>query len=162
MRHAPRLFPILAVACTLLTSGCAERGVRQVEGTVTLDDAPLAGADVTFEPADPADLRLGAFGGQTGPDGKFRISLGPGTGRNAQPGRFVVLITKGAGLGLPAPDADEEERTRELMKQTAPGLSRSSLPEVYADRDRSPFRADVREGVNEVGPFHLRSRPKER
>jgi hypothetical protein len=152
----------LALACSFLPLGCGETGVRQVTGTVTLDDAPLAGADVTFEPADPSDLHLGSFGGPTGPDGKFHITLGPGTGRNAQPGRFVVLVTKGAGVVLPEPDAGEEERTKELMKRTAPGVSRGTLPEVYADRDRSPFRADIRKGVNEVGPYHLRSRPKER
>jgi hypothetical protein len=161
MRHPSPVLLFLAFACTFLPLGCAESGVRQVSGTITLDDAPLAGADVTFEPANPGDLHLGAFGGQTGPDGKFQITLGPGTGRNAQPGRFVVLVTKGAGVVLPVPDAGEEERTKELMKRTAPGLSRGTLPGVYADRDRSPFRADIRNGVNEVGPFHLQSRPKE-
>jgi hypothetical protein len=162
MRHPSPLLSFLALACSFLPLGCAESGVRQVKGTVTFDDTPLAGADITFEPADPGELHLGSFGGQTGPDGKFQINLGPGTGRNARPGRFVVLVTKGAGVGLPAPDAGDEERTKELMKRTAPGVSRGILPEVYADRDRSPFRADIRKGISEVGPFHLRSRPKER
>src|SRR5262245_10553192 len=94
------LLPLAAVA--LLAAGCGSR-LSTVKGKVLYNGEPLAGADLEFKPE--SDLTLGSFGGQTDSEGHFEIKIGKGTGMNAKPGRYVVLITKGKAIGMPPPDA---------------------------------------------------------
>jgi hypothetical protein len=154
-----RRLPTLCLAL-VLAAGCGKPGPRTVTGAVTLDGKPLAGAHVEFVPKE--DIRLGSFGAQTDAEGKFTVHLG-GPGLVARAGRFVVLITKDAGIGAPLrPEGGEEERTKELMKKTAPGVQRGSLPPLYADKETSPFEVDIQDGTTEVGPFKLDSKPASR
>jgi hypothetical protein len=164
MRYRPRVLSWLVVAMVFALLGCSEpsgrSGVARVSGTVTLDDAPLAGANVQFLPENPKELHLGAFGADTSSDGKFERVLGQGM--YAQPGRFVVVITKGAGVGAPPPAVTgpkDEDKTKELMK-IGPGKAGGSLPAIYGSRDQSPFKVELKLGINEVGPFHLKSKGK--
>jgi hypothetical protein len=146
----------------VLAAGCAKPGPRTVTGTVTLDGKALAEAHVEFVPR--SDITLGSFGAQTDAEGKFTVHLG-GPGLVAKAGRFVVLITKDAGIGAPlhpAGGGGEEERTKELMKKMAPGAARGSLPAVYADRETSPFEVEIQNGTTTVGPFALESKPAPR
>ncbi len=162
MRSAvPRILSGLSVLLVFAAPGCTSyTGVTKVTGTVTMDDAPLSGAHVQFMPGHRDDMHLGEFGGVSGSDGKFEILLGPNKGKFAQPGRFIVVVTKGAGIGAPpATDLKDEDRTKELMKM-GPGTGGGILPAIYGDRTKSPFKADLKEGENEVGPFHLKSKPK--
>lgn len=166
MRYRPPVLFWLVFAVAFAPLGCTDTagksGVTKVTGTVTLDDVPLAGANVQFLPENPKDLHLGVCGADTGSDGKFERVLGQGM--NAQPGRFVVLITKGAGVGAPPPDPavagpKDEDKTKELMK-IGPGKGGGSLPAIYGSRDQSPFKVELKQGINEVGPFHLKSKGK--
>src|SRR5215475_3862602 len=112
-RLTPKL--LLPGMLVLLAAGCSGSPVSTVKGKVLYNGAPLSGADLEFKPE--TDLTLGSFGGQTDSDGSFEIKFGRGTGMNAKPGRFVVLITKGKPIGMPPPDAhlSEEERVQALM-----------------------------------------------
>ena len=150
-----RLLAALLIA--FVVTGCTDNSrVRKVTGLVTMDDAPLAGADLQFLPADPQDLQIGSFTGTTGADGKFEIALGSNTGKNAQPGKFVVLVTKGGGVGAPPVVGDGDDKTKELMK-IGPGLvGGSTLPPIYADRNRSPFKVELKEGETDVGTLKLK------
>ncbi len=149
----------LAVAALVLLGqalpGCSGTRPRKITGVVRLNGAPLEGAHVRLVPKD--DLTLGEIGGRTGPDGKFTITAG-GPGGVIKPGRFVVLITKDESVGVPSVPKTKEELEK-AMKGTAPGVSPGTLPEVYADKERSPFVVDVKVGTTELPPFELKSEP---
>lgn len=162
MRHSAPVLGLAAAAC-FLAAGCSASGPQNVTGTVTLDGEPLDGADVDFV---GKQMELGAFRGRTGPDGKFTVHLGKGTGHYAKPGQFVVLVTKGKAVGVSAPPGDvgggDEEKLKELMKATAPGVSRGTLPPVYADVNTSPFTVEIKDGTTEMEPINLESKPRKR
>jgi hypothetical protein len=154
MRQAiPRLAVVAALG--LLAAGCSRGRVKMVTGSVLLDGKPVDGAQVQLVPQ--KDLGLGSLGATTGADGKFTIAVG-GPGRVIKPGRYVALVTKGAGIGLPtAAKGDPDEK--ELMKATAPGISAGILPARYADPETSPFTVDIKEGTTELAPLELKSKP---
>jgi hypothetical protein len=155
---------LLPAAVTLLVAGCSKPGVSTVKGKVLYNGEPLSGADLEFMPE--KDLTLGAFGGHTDAEGRFEIKIGKGTGMNARPGRFVVLITKGKAIGVPTPDANmpEEERVKVLMligpggPGSAPG-AHGILPARYASASTTPFKVDVSEGANDLNPFQMEGPP---
>jgi hypothetical protein len=81
---------------------------------------------------------------------------------NARPGRFVVLITKGKGIGMPDPDANlsEEERVNALMRMGpgGPGSVAGAagiLPPRYASPASTPFKVEISEGMNDLNPFQM-------
>jgi hypothetical protein len=163
---SPRLTPklLLPAALALLAAGCFGSPRSTVKGKVLYNGAPLAGADLEFKPE--GDLTLGSFGGQTDSDGSFEIKVGPGTGMNARPGRYVVLITKGKPIGLPPPDAQlsEEERVKALMEMGpggpgAGGASAGILPARYASAASTPFKVDIVAGTNDLNPFRMDGPP---
>jgi hypothetical protein len=140
----------------LALPGCSSSKPRKITGVVRLNDAPLGGAHVRFVPKD--DLSLGEIGGRTGPDGKFTIIAG-GPGGVIKPGRFVVLITKDESVGVPSVPKTKEELEK-AMKGTAPGVSSGTLPEIYADKERSPFEVEIKAGTTALPPFELKSELK--
>jgi hypothetical protein len=157
---------LLPAAVALLTAGCSRPGVSTVKGKVLYNGAPLSGAELEFKPE--KDLTLGSFGGSTDEDGTFEIKLGKGTGMNARPGRFVVLITKGKGIGMPHIDAtmSEEERVKAMMKAGpgGPGFASSKanvgiLPQRYAASSSTPFKVEISEGPNDLNPFRMDGPP---
>jgi len=160
----PKLLVPLALA--LLVTGCSSgSGVGRVKGQVFYNDQPLPGADVEFRPE--SETSLGSFGGQTDGEGHFDIKIGKGTGMNAQPGRYVVLISKGKIMGVPAPAAavNEEERVKSLM-ETGPGGPGATgqggvgiLPVKYGRASSTPFKVEISTGVNDLNPFRMEGPP---
>jgi hypothetical protein len=156
---------LLPAAIALLAAGCSGSKVGTVKGQVLYNGEPLAGADLEFTPE--SDLTLGSFGGQTDAEGHFKIRIGKGTGMNAKPGRYAVLITKGKSIGLPPPEAarNEEDRVKALMEMGpgGPGAGSSGavgiLPAKYASRDTTPFKVEISTGVNDLNPFRLDGPP---
>jgi hypothetical protein len=151
---------LLPAAVALLAAGCSRPGVSTVKGKVLYNGEPLAGADLEFKPE--SDLTLGACVGQTDSDGTFEIKVGKGTGQNARPGRYVVLVTKGKTIGLPPPDASlsEEERVKALMSAGpgGPGASKGAvgiLPERYGSAATTPFKVELSDGANDLNPFRM-------
>jgi hypothetical protein len=167
MRRLTRAL-LLPAAIVLLAAGCSKSSVGTVKGKVLYNGEPLSGADLRFKPE--SDLSQGEFGGPTNADGTFEIKIGKGTGQNAKPGRYVVLITKGATMGMPPADAtmSEEERVKALMDmgpgRPAGGASGTAssigiLPEKYARTSSTPFKVDISEGMNDLNPFVLEGPP---
>jgi hypothetical protein len=111
---------------------------------VKLDGAALDDAHLRFVPKN--DPTLGEFGGYTKPDGKFSIDVG-GPGMTAKPGTYVVLITKGAGIGAPFAPKNEGEAPRPPSVGT--------LPAKYSDKDQSPFTVEIKHGATDLPPFEL-------
>ena len=72
-------------AATLLATGCGSKNkLHKVEGTVTYDGKPLAGATVQFVPLDSNGTTAN---GMTGDDGSFRLTT-HSTGDGAKPGDY--------------------------------------------------------------------------
>jgi hypothetical protein len=157
---------LLLAVIALLAAGCGQPGVSLVKGKVLYNGEPLAGADLEFKPE--SDLTLGACGGQTDSAGAFEIKVGKGTGQNAKPGRYVVLVSKGRTIGLPPPDAsgNDEEGIKALMKAGpgravagGGGAAAGILPEKYGSSATTPFKVELSEGVNDLNPFRLEGPP---
>lgn len=90
---------VLAISLVLVAAGCGGRGFAEVTGTVTMDGRPLAGAFVSFTPAEPGGVRgVGA----TNATGRYRV-LRPGSKVGAQIGRNRVSVAGGDG-GRSIPD----------------------------------------------------------
>ena len=122
----------LAVGCLLVTlAGCAKRGpdVQMVKGSITLDGAPLADAQVTFIPLS-AD-GLGAVG-LTREDGGYVLNAMKGKkyGQGTLQGEYAVMVRK------MIPDPSDSEK------------SILASPEQYASQERTPLRATVVKGRN--------------
>jgi hypothetical protein len=121
----------LAIGCLLVTlAGCGPRGpdVQMVEGTITLDGAPLADAYVTFIPLS-AD-GLGAVG-LTRTDGGYVLNAMEGKkyGQGTLQGEYAVMVRK----MVDGPNGGEPVLVS---------------PEQYASQERTPLRATVVKGQN--------------
>lgn len=89
----------------LLFTGCGAEGFVPVSGKVTLDNVPLAGARVSFEPQ--------VTQGTTRPEGSFGVTDGEGNfslrrvsddARGAATGEHIVTLSKNEATN-PADDA---------------------------------------------------------
>jgi hypothetical protein len=125
------LFP--ALACLTVLGGCGKDSLRQaIDGTVTLDGAPLAKGYISFRP------EVGSPGPTAGAevvDGKYSISTEGGTFA----GKFRVEITASRRSGKKIPD----RFTGELVDEYA-----QYLPERY--NTQSELTAEVKgEGENQ-------------
>jgi len=110
-------FGTLAAMLVLAGSGCGSGApkLHKVNGKVTLDGQPLAGAEVTFEPLDYSTGMLGAHG-KTGTDGTYTLTTTT-TGDGAMAGGYKVIITKGpeVGGGLEKPESIDGKPTGQAM-----------------------------------------------
>ena len=81
---------IIGSAFGLLLAGCGESGpqIAEVTGLVTLDNSPLAGALVSFEPTGPGRTSVG----NTDESGRYRLQFTPDR-YGALPGEHNVRIS---------------------------------------------------------------------
>jgi hypothetical protein len=128
----------VTVAALSAVTGCS-LGKSLVRGRVTLDDQPVAGAEVVFhaEGAGPRNV----YGGRTDTDGRYELMYAEGTGGIA-PGTYRVVITRQVDKGGAAPP-DQDRTMRELG-----GLTRNTLPARYATPGQTPLRVEVKPGKN--------------
>lgn len=108
--------------------GCGKRDSGPprfvLEGTVTLDGAPLDGATITFMPTDLKNRPSG------GPISTGKYSVSQGQGANAGPHRVEIRWPKPTGKKI------KDEDTGEMIDVVAEGL-----PVRY--HDQSELKADV-------------------
>jgi hypothetical protein len=145
---------LLVLPLMLLASGCS-KGLVKVTGTVTLDDKPLEGAMVSFQPEDggpPAN-------GFTGSDGTFRLTT-YSTGDGARPGDYKVTITKKDEASV-GPTPSDPQSMMDAMKHYQDKVNehkappKPSLPPEYSDAAKTKLKCKVPpDGTLE---FHLRS-----
>jgi hypothetical protein len=100
-------------------------------GTVLLDGQPLAGATVTFHPADPTILRPVRADGNTAEDGSF------------------LLSTYTAGDGAPATKYKVTVVSRRADFEPEGKPFRNRLPERYSKTTTSGLEVEVTEGEND-------------
>jgi len=126
------------VALTVIAAAVAGCGYRRparvpVEGVVTLDGRPLAGAAVMLVPE--AGGRAGMGG--TDKEGRFTIST-YGAGDGAVFGPHRVVVTKFVPKKQGRAAADDASEAVESV---------NSLPVVYAAPQTTPLRVDVQWGL---------------
>jgi hypothetical protein len=132
-----RKTPLAAALCLCLTAaGCkdSELELTPVEGTVTLDGKPLAGAGVLFQPEGGGRPATGI----TDAEGKFTLTtLEQGDG--AHVGMNQVSVTKEE---IVAPKRKLEEGEWEAMKLATPAK--------YASPNTSGLTVNVQPGMEPV------------
>lgn len=135
-------------------SGCdkAKLATDFVEGTITMDGAPLAGAMVKFAPKGGG----GAYAqGQTDSSGHYKLTAmqGGGAGKGTTPGDYVVLFSK--------METRQLDKPKESMGGGPPITSETVnvLPKVYNDLKAAKFEAKVVSGKNKFD-FDLDSKEK--
>lgn len=152
----------VVASLALVSLGCQKGSgldTVQVSGLVTLDGAPVEGANVTFAPAATGGGR--AASGVTDKTGRYRLTtLDPNDG--ALPGNYVVTVSKsevkkGAAADAVKEGMTEQEKTAAAMKafygdkkamaeaQGKGGGKKAAdlLPAKYKDPKTSGFKADV-------------------
>jgi hypothetical protein len=138
IRHQRNL-ALLFLLGSLLLAGCG-KGIAvpstvPVTGVVKYKGKPLQGIRVTLhsqtETAKPAFIPSG----QTGPDGKFKLSTGkPGNG--APPGTYVVTFDKPEITGFVETEVD-------------------AFRGKYSDPAKSTWTVTIEKGENSLQPFEL-------
>jgi hypothetical protein len=141
---------VLLVAC-----GCGKK-MSQVEGTVLLDDKPLDGATVVFQPEEGGQ----PASGMTGSDGVFHLTTRT-TGDGARSGSYKVTISKRkeAPEGAASANAGGGGNMKEAWKKylaKPPGKEASAIPSQYGDPEKTPLKCQV--PVDGPLQFNLRSK----
>jgi hypothetical protein len=140
-----RNFALLFLLAAVVLAGCGKGlsvpSTVPVTGVVKYKGKPLQGIRVTFHPQ--ADTGKAAFipTGQTGPDGKFKLSTGkPGNG--APPGTYVVTFEK-PEIGSPA-------ATKSIETEI------DAFGGKYSDPAKSEWTVTIEKGENSLQPFELK------
>ncbi len=130
-----RLCSILFL-CLLALAGCTESDIASVEGTVTMDGNPLAGASIMFQP--PGGRPSGA---RTDEEGKYTLNYSGGR-KGAIPGLNRVKISTQAD---PYEDADGNPVA----------ATKETIPMEYNVQSKLEFT--VVEGQKNIADFDLKS-----
>ena len=148
---------VISGAAVMLIAGCQPTAkgppLVPVEGTITLDGKPLAGANVMLVPRGETRGDK-AFYGKTDAAGKFVAASTDGKRKGAAVGNYQVVINKlvkpdGSDF-IPDPNAGPEDT----------GGFREVLPAVYSDTAKSMLVADVPDGGTKSLEFKLNSKQK--
>ncbi|HWG46982.1 MAG TPA: hypothetical protein VN688_29735 [Gemmataceae bacterium] len=136
-----RMVIFLVLSCAL--AGCTGKGGgANASGSVSLNGQPLADAEVQFIPRD--DASLGTHSTTTDSAGKFTVK----GDRNIplKPGPYVVIVNK---LAVKEGDGKQGAGGKGAMVNT--------VPLMYQNRGRTPLKADIQPGSNQLPPFELTS-----
>ena len=136
-----------AIALAAILAGCGSGGGGsglKVKGQVLLDSKPLTDAQLTFEGP-------GGKLATTDAEGKFELD-GRTPATSLKPGKYVVLVNKWVDKkGNPI---DKED----LEQHKSAGTAKNLVPQKYWDIEFAPLTAEIKEGVNELKPFELKSK----
>jgi len=137
--------PLLAVCAAALTSCSSSEDLQSVSGKVVVKGTPAAGAVVALHPDGAATVNTVTSTGTADEQGQFTLSTGDKKG--AKPGKYVVTVV------WPDPAKKSTEKQRLQGKEVeAPDL----LGGRYADRNKSPLRAEVKAGVGTLDPIEIK------
>ena len=147
--HLAQFTPLLATVMCLLVS-CSEESTPQklvrpclINGTVTLDNRPLASGSVTFIPRDKRTSEPVLGFASIDEHGRFWVgnsNLDKPAG--LEPGRYraTVLVMK------PRPDGPDGP------------IARMEIPSIYSREDSTPFEFEFKPGQHDIR-LDLTSRP---
>jgi hypothetical protein len=130
----------VAVSCLAgLSAGCSAPAKGEVEGTVTLDGAPLdgGGGAIVFTSANGAQAR-----GTIGQDGSYFVD-------GVTPGPNKITLKPGVRRILPPELANRKPDGRlppmELLKKVK--IETIAVPSQYQDVERTPLTIEVTSGA---------------
>lgn len=149
-RSIPRIAAyLLAVAAAAALGGCSDRGkekpVFKVHGKLTFEDKAMAGAEIAFIPADPAQrgLQSRAKADASGEYTLYTYRQNDG----APAGEYVVTIYWPAPLSKKAAEKLEKAETVEEKDSI---LAPDRLKNAYTDPLKTKLKATVAEKDNEI------------
>ena len=160
------LLPLLVLS--IWAVGCSSKAKPiPVEGIVTLDNKPLEGAEIEFQPLDKSGMR--AFG-VSGSDGSFRLTT-LRSNDGALPGEYKVLVSlkEANPKGTVGPsDGGDPKQVMEAMKKSfdlskkkdtksASLTPKSRLSPNYGDPEKSKLRQTIPLPDGEAIKLDLRS-----
>lgn len=90
-------FGLLVILGLGILAGCGSDGLATVEGKVTLDGAPLVGAQVALFPVDVKDRR--AYVGITDESGHYSLKAGGNPGLGVPAGDYDLSISTAVIVG---------------------------------------------------------------
>lgn len=141
-------FAAVVTSSVLFLAGCGDSGRPQtasVQGTVTLDGAPLGGVSVQFIPQE--DKGRSATG-TTDAAGNYTLSTFQ-TGDGAIPGLYKVIVVR--------PISDEQALSEKgLPDASPPAPSGPEIPSKYSDPKQTELTTTVSSGSNTI-PLELKS-----
>ena len=157
-----------AVGVTVLllaaSAGCGKGGpaVEMVEGVVTMDGQPVEGAAVFFSPV-PGSSGLAAAG-QTGPDGRFKLtSIKAKTGGGgAVAGDYLVTVSKIQNDAPPLPTSTDDPNYGKFPPAPGPNDKpkiKYLVPQEYGEAKTSGLKATVAKGGSKDLKFELSAKP---
>ncbi|GAB6166712.1 hypothetical protein JCM19992_27120 [Thermostilla marina] len=158
-----RVSKIVGIAITLNVAfwlGCGGSGDRPktypVEGTVTLNGKPVAGATVVFAPVvgGGSESTPQAAQGKTDANGRYVLSTFE-TGDGAMPGEYTVIVTKYDVQPTPGgPELESEEGQMRAFLEAQQGGddsgTRNLLPAKYANAQTSGLQFTVKPDHNTI------------
>ena len=141
----------LAFVCLQGCSG-GKIATEAVTGTITLDDKPLAGANVGFTPKDGQGHPGYAL---TDENGKYVLQTLLGEANaGTTTGEYSVTVSK-----KETPETKVAEYGSSSYSSMSGGAQpKETLPAVYTDPKTTPFSASVAKGKNTFD-FDLKSKP---
>ena len=111
-----------------------------VSGTVTLDNEPIAQAEVVYV-ADEGEA--GPTSAQTDDAGSYRLH--GHTAAGLPTGRYKVTVRK-----MVSSKDGSVPQGEQLLHARASGLLRNALPKLYEDRGKTPLHVEIRSGANRI------------
>jgi hypothetical protein len=124
-----------------LLAGCARVPPNQATLRLTLDGAPLAGAEVRLYPK--TDVDLGSYLGTTDSNGVAVIEGDRRFPDAIRPGAYIVVVRLPDAPPVGIPGTPQSPR---------------ALPAKYGDRTRTPLSVEIQQGVNAPVTLELTSK----
>jgi len=153
-RHWTSAFGVCATLLCLLLGGCSSGppGPKLVpaSGTVTLDDKPLASAEVMFIPEDQTKGQAAVA--RTDDGGKFELLSNDRKRKGAAAGSYKVTISK-----LVTPDGRDFTPDPNSGPMDTGGF-KELLPPTYSDTLQTTLTADIPDGGTSSLEFKLKSK----
>ena len=137
-----------AVAAVLLLGGMGCGQTYKINGKVTLDGQPVAGAQVRFIPRGDTGRSAVGF---TGKDGTFTLTTVK-QGDGALKGEYKVTVSKLSEHAIIPNKPNDKDAMKRIMSQVMQesrklkkdqGKALDTLPLVYSDPEKSPLDQSV-------------------
>ena len=140
MRHCTGQIAVILAAWTTFAAGCSQGGVpgtAPVDGKVTYNGQPVAGATVSFVSEGDARMAVGV----TNENGIYQLVTLDTNG--AMPGKYTVLVTKTESVPDPGAPVSMDEAAKNMGKPKDP---KKLLPSKYSDPAKTPLKFEVQAG----------------
>ena len=154
-----RIVGCISLVLAICVFGCSgnKGGVKSVDvsGTITLDDQPLEGVEVSFS--------SGKFGGYgtTNAEGKYRLVSGAAVGENkVSLKKFDTSMAEGIDTSIEGMDEGQMAAKMEAQSKSkgGSGMKGSMIPPEFTDPKTTKLKIDVPDGGTSSADFRLTSK----